>query len=407
MTPLRFVHCADLHLDSPPAGVASHAVPFREASRQALISIVDTCLEQEVHCLLIAGDLYDRDLQDSAPLVFFNQQMQRLAEAAIPVFLIKGNHDAANRAIGGLLPANVHAFLPGQPQSELLQMGGHQVAVHGWSYAQEDEAGFKISDYPPAVAGALNLGLLHTALEPSGPYAPCTPADLFAKGYDYWALGHAHVFKEFRQDACLIVNPGMPQGRAIDETGVKGAYLVEISPGQAPQGRFFQTSNIEWTRLAIDARGLVSDSDLERLIRRKLETLINEGRSQRYACRLQLNQVEPQLYAQRYAVMDQFQSLFDGALDGRVLIEAVRLQARDQAVELDVDESLRAMAALVGADDLSQSLQELSEPLARSLGALGQEITLTKIGEALGDQDPATVLSQALSYGRIGAPEDE
>lgn len=400
MNPLRFIHCADLHLDSPPPGVTSHAVPFREASRQALTSIVNTCLEQEVHCLLIAGDLYDRDLQDSAPLVFFNQQMQRLAEAQIPVFLIKGNHDAANRAIGGLLAPNVHAFLPQTPQTEMRALGGHQVAVHGWSYAREDETDFRISSYPQAVADAINIGLLHTALEPTGPYAPCRPADLFAKGYDYWALGHAHVQKEFRQDGCLIVNPGMPQGRAIDETGVKGAYMVEITPGHPPQGQFFQTSSIEWARIEIDARGLMSDNDLERLMRSQLEALVNSGSSQRYACRLQLQEVEPDIYAQRYAVMDQFARLFDGAFDGRILVEAVRLSQRSDDAALQLEEAGQAMATLVNGEDLGQVLQELEEPLRKSVGALAKEVKLDDIVAAFKDQDPEAVLAQALNYGR-------
>lgn len=400
MTGLRFVHCADLHLDSPPPGVAGQVVPFRDASRQALISIVDTCLEQEVHCLLIAGDLYDRDLQDSAPLVFFNQQMQRLADADIPVFLIKGNHDAANRAIGGLLAPNVHAFLPGAPQTELRQLGGLSVAIHGWSYAQGNEAGFQISDYPRAVADAINLGLLHTALEPGGPYAPCTPADLFAKGYDYWALGHAHVFKEFRQDGCLIINPGMPQGRKITEGGTKGAYLVEMVPGQAPQGRFFQTSSIEWARVEVDAQGLVTDSDLERLIRRRLEALVNEGNSQRFACRLQLVSVEPEIYAQRYAVKEQFERLFDGALDGRVFVESVRFEMRSGAADTAFEESASALAPLTKGEDLNQILKDLSEPLAKSLGTYGTEIGLTDISASLGEQDAEQVLLQALGYGR-------
>lgn len=400
--PLRFVHCADLHLDSPPPGVAGHNVPFRQASRLALERIVDTCLGEEVDALLIAGDLYDRDLQDNAPLIFFNQQMQRLAEQDIPVFMIRGNHDAANRAIGGLLAPNVHLFLPGEPQTEVRELAGQTVALHGWSYAQEAEPDFKISTYPKPVAGAINIGLLHTALEPQGPYAPCSPAELFALGYDYWALGHAHIEKRFAQGQCLIVNPGMPQGRAIDEEGSKGAFLVEISAGQAPRGRAFKTSSLDWHRLVIDARGLSSENDLERLIRRKLEGLLNDGDAERWACRLQIEGAGAALFAQRYVLMDTMARLFDASFEARVFIERVLVKPAQAQSALEPSTTLAALAPFVDDADLAAFLEELSEPLAKTLGALGRELNLPGLGAEILDQNAQSLLDQALRYGQDG-----
>lgn len=401
---LRFVHCADLHLDSPPPGVASHTVPFRQASRLALERIVDTCLDQEVDFLLIAGDLYDRDLQDNAPLIFFNQQMQRLADQDIPVFMIRGNHDAANKAIGGLLAANVHLFLPGQPQTVERVFAGQRVALHGWSYAQESEPDFKIAAYPEPVSGAINIGLLHTALEPQGPYAPCSEADLFAKGYDYWALGHAHVEKVRGQGSCLIVNPGMPQGRAIDEEGSKGAYLVEIAPGHAPQGQPFKTSSLDWQRLAIDAQGLSSENDLERLIRRALEALINQGHAERWACRLQVQNAGPELFAQRYALMDTLARLFDGSFEGRIFIERVVVSAAVTR-RIEASATLAALAPFVADSSAREALVELREAVAKTLGGLGKELDLPGLEQEMAALEPEAILDQALRYGQASAQE--
>ncbi len=400
--PLRFVHCADLHLDSPPPGIAGHSVPFRQASRLALERIVDTCLGEEVDFLLIAGDLYDRDLQDNAPLIFFNQQMHRLAEQRIPVFMIRGNHDAANKSIGGLLAPNVHLFLPGDPQTERRDFGGQAVAFHGWSYAQEAEPNFQISTYPEPVAGAINIGLLHTALEPQGPYAPCSPAQLFAKGYDYWALGHAHIEKRFAEGRCLIVNPGMPQGRAIDEEGSKGAYLVTISTGQPPEGCSFKTSSLDWRRLVIDARGLSSENDLERLIRRALNDLLNQGDAERWACRLQIEGAGPELYGQRYSIVDAMARLFDGSFDARVFIERVVMKPADHQPLVEPSASLAALAPFVQASDVAQGLEELSEALAKTLGALGRELDLPGLEAEVREADPTALLDQALRDGRDG-----
>jgi len=94
----RFLHTADIHLDSPlrtlamrDAALSAH---IRGATRKAFTGMVDTCLDQRLDALVIAGDLYDRDLQDMSTALFFGRQMRRLADAGIRVFIIRGNHDA-------------------------------------------------------------------------------------------------------------------------------------------------------------------------------------------------------------------------------------------------------------------------------------------------------------------------
>ena len=101
MANFRFVHAADLHLDSPLRGLeADPTAPaelIRGATRRALGRLVDLAIEENVDFMLIAGDLYDGDWPDFGTGLFFSAQMRRLTQAGIPVFTIRGNHDAANR----------------------------------------------------------------------------------------------------------------------------------------------------------------------------------------------------------------------------------------------------------------------------------------------------------------------
>ena len=59
----RFVHTADIHLDSPLKSLALRHPKLGElignATRQAFVRIVDLCLEEQVDAMLLAGDLYD------------------------------------------------------------------------------------------------------------------------------------------------------------------------------------------------------------------------------------------------------------------------------------------------------------------------------------------------------------
>ena len=64
MARLRFVHAADLHLDSPFRGIRNEAPDYvaetlRRATFDAYDNIVGLCLREQVDALLVAGDIYD------------------------------------------------------------------------------------------------------------------------------------------------------------------------------------------------------------------------------------------------------------------------------------------------------------------------------------------------------------
>ena len=88
-----------------------------------------------------------------------------------------------------------------------------------------------VRGYPPPRSGSFNVGVLHTSLdgrEGHARYAPTSVAELAARGYDYWALGHVHAYEEVSQDPWMVF-PGNLQGRNVRETGPKGAVLVEVA----------------------------------------------------------------------------------------------------------------------------------------------------------------------------------
>src|SRR5436190_9561279 len=119
----KFLHAADIHLDSPPVGLERYdgaPVEIRQATRRALENLVQLALDEQVAFVLIAGDLYDRDWRDYRTGLFFVNQMARLRQAKIPVFAIAGNHDAANKMTRTLrMQANV-MLTTEEPESRIL-----------------------------------------------------------------------------------------------------------------------------------------------------------------------------------------------------------------------------------------------------------------------------------------------
>ncbi len=97
----RFVHAADIHLDSPLKSLALRdpdlAALIGDATRQAFVRIVDLCLDERVDALLLAGDLYDGDQTSMKTARFLAEQLRRLDAAGIRTFVIRGNHDALSK----------------------------------------------------------------------------------------------------------------------------------------------------------------------------------------------------------------------------------------------------------------------------------------------------------------------
>ena len=228
---MKFIHTADIHLDSPLSGLAAYKdAPvdlLRNVTRDAFTRLVDLAIEEAVDFMVIAGDLYDGSWKDYNTGHFFCREMGRLNLANIPVYLLFGNHDADSEMTKKLtLPANVHTF--DTRKASTFRIDALRVALHGRSYKEAATVDNLASTYPAPLAGWLNIGVLHTALEgyaAHANYAPCSVAELSAKGYDYWALGHVHEHAVI-QTAPWIVFPGNLQGRHIRETGPRGAVMV-------------------------------------------------------------------------------------------------------------------------------------------------------------------------------------
>jgi DNA repair exonuclease SbcCD nuclease subunit len=219
---------------------------IRQATRRALDNLVQLAISEKVNFVLVCGDLYDGDWKDYNTGLFFISRMARLAEAGIAVYIIAGNHDAANRNTKSLsLPDGVKLIGSRAPSTFMLEDIG--VAIHGQSFPTQAVKIDLSEKYPPAVNGFFNIGMLHTCATGSNehhPYAPCSMDGLKSKGYDYWALGHIHK----RQVLCeepLIIFPGNLQGRSIKETGPKGCILVRVEKDQ-PIYDFHALDVIRW-----------------------------------------------------------------------------------------------------------------------------------------------------------------
>jgi len=341
--PLRFIHTADIHLDSPLRGLSAYpdapAEQLRGATREAFRQLVTLAIEERVDFIVIAGDLYDGDWPDFNTGLFFCAEMGRLQRSGIPAFVLFGNHDAESHMTRALrLPDNVRRFSAGG--CEVHRLEHLKVALHGRSFKKRDTPENLLTSYGEPLRGYVNIGVLHTALEghaDHASYAPCTLEQLHAKGYDYWALGHVHEHRVWtgRSTICF---PGNLQGRSIRETGRRGAVLVTIEDDAPPQLERLYLDVLRWEHVVVDVSACDSLDALGRATGRALARLLEEDAQVPRALRLTL-QGETGLHGELFQRGGELRAhvLAEIAARGpdRFWLEKVRLATRPAAVMPD------------------------------------------------------------------------
>lgn len=291
----RFIHTADVHLDSPLDQLRrldqSAAARLQQASRRSLELIVETAIERRVDAVIVAGDLFDGPVKDAGAGLWVDSQFKRLIRANIPVVLIRGNHDAQSNARRIVQwSSGVRMFGTDAPESVVFEQAG--LAIHGQSFGARAETNDLTTCYPKPLTGLFNIGVLHTSLAGSAAhdvYAPTTIAALESKGYDYWALGHIHQRSQRSlSERCFIGFSGNTQGRHIREFGPKGFNLVEVVDGRMQQIEFVPCDSLRWHEIHLNCSQVELLGDIEDQLPAVVEPLAQEADGRSLAVRIRL-----------------------------------------------------------------------------------------------------------------------
>ena len=91
---MKFVHIADVHLDTPFKTISDRAdlgVERRLEQRKALKKVVDYIKENNIEYLFISGELYDEAYVRESSISFLNNLFKEIPNTKI--YIAPGNHD--------------------------------------------------------------------------------------------------------------------------------------------------------------------------------------------------------------------------------------------------------------------------------------------------------------------------
>ncbi|OPA81158.1 hypothetical protein BVG16_02150 [Paenibacillus selenitireducens] len=297
MASFRFLHAADLHLDSPFRGMAQVPESYRERLREstftAFSNLIDLAIREHVDFIVLSGDIYDASDRSLRAQLRLQRGLSRLAGHHIPVYIIHGNHDPEDGVQAQLdWPANVHFFGSKEVTAKTVFRGGRSqvdtdaaaegsveplAVVCGISYASMALNDNVAKSYQRLPHSELyHIGLLHGNVDGDpnhDNYAPCAKRELIESGIDYWALGHIHMREILHEQEPWIVYPGNIQGRSVKEHGAKGCYIVDVAADKQAELTFCPLDDVRWHVVNLSIEGVNTEQELKNRLDLAMERL--------------------------------------------------------------------------------------------------------------------------------------
>lgn len=298
MTGCRFIHAADLHLDSPFRGMfevnPETAAVLRDATFRVFDAIIDLCIRERVDALLVAGDIFDSADRSLRAQLAFERGLRRLDTNHIRCFICHGNHDPLNAWDAHItLPPSAHRFGQQIEAVSLRPDDPDSVVIYGISYPRRDVRDSLVPRFLESFQkGKLSIGLMHANVGNQAGhenYAACTFADLEAVGINYWALGHIHTRLVKPTATGVMAFPGNPQGRSVVEEGPKGVLLVTISDSGSIQYEFKAVDQVRWGQIQVDVAAASDRASLDYLIDQSVQKAREDADGRHLVYRLVLS----------------------------------------------------------------------------------------------------------------------
>lgn len=283
MSRTRILCLGDLHLGLPPSRLPPDADPRRTSTAAVWLRAVEAAVEHEASLVLLSGDVVDRNNRYFEAFGPLQEGLARLAAAGIEVCAVAGNHDAdVLEPLRRVLSTGHLRLLGAGGEWERFSLeddaGRPVLHVDGWSFPARDvrEDPTASHDLPRPDDDAPVLGMVHGDLGRRGSTnAPLSRAGLARPEVDAWLLGHLH--KPERIDLAgerWALYPGSPQPLDPTETGVHGAWWIDVEAGRLGEPRRVALATVRYERVEVDLTGTETVEDVRgALVRRVTEAV--------------------------------------------------------------------------------------------------------------------------------------
>lgn len=262
---MRFIHIADVHLDTPFSFLAERdnlGAIRRLEQRQIFKKVIDYIKNEKIPYLFIAGDLYDHSYVKKTTIEYINNLFKEIPDTKI--FISPGNHDPIlkNSYYNNFeWNANVYIF-----NSQIKCYEFDDVDIYGYGFDEFYCNSFNLDDIKIKNKNKINILVVHGDIDGSknvdNLYNPINKIELQNKKFDYVAMGHIHKRQIISQN---IVYPGSLVSLGFDEQGEHGLIDVSLEKENL-KINFIKLDERMFEEKNIDITNINSEEDLIELI---------------------------------------------------------------------------------------------------------------------------------------------
>ena len=282
MKNIKFIHCADIHLDTPFSSLGTlygKSSIRRQDIKMTFETIIEMAYKEQVDFLFICGDLYEHNYIRKSTINFINDSFEKIKNTK--VIMIPGNHDPWVK--GAYYKSfnwadNVYILTDDRPY-----IGFEEEGV--W-VGQGDMFLLGQRDMQPVPLSNINFLLLHGSVDfdfNKNSYNPISSKTLALIGMDYIALGHFHNRIDKVAGLQNIYNPGSPEPLGFDETGKHGYFIGNISKDQFNnkklEVKFISASRKEYVESEVNITDCTTDEGIIKKINDRLAQIVTNAES--------------------------------------------------------------------------------------------------------------------------------
>lgn len=261
---MKFVHIADLHLDSPFINLSdreNYGEKRRLEQRKALKKIIEYIKDNNIKYLFISGDLYEHKYIRKTTIEYINNLFKEIPNTTI--FIAPGNHDPyiKNSYYNKFnWNENVKIF-----NSKIEKIETEEADIYGYGFDDFYCKDCNIKQLEIKNKNKINILVMHGSLNSGGSedkeYNPLQKNELKQKGFDYIALGHIHKLDYNNEENQNIVYPGSTVALGFDEPGNHGMIVGNLEKEKINLN-FICVDESEFQLHEIDITNIISKEEL-------------------------------------------------------------------------------------------------------------------------------------------------
>jgi DNA repair exonuclease SbcCD nuclease subunit len=224
-----------VHLDGDSYGTSQQQQAHRERLRDVFRRIVDLALADDVHLVLIAGDLFDHNRVADDTVAFVQAELRRFRR---PVVILPGNHDSlyANSLHDrhDLADGANHVHVIRKLQGQVIEFPELDLMVWGRAMEEHEREFRPLAHVPPRDEArwclAMGHGFFYETRQPPERSSPIFADEIRDSGWDYVALGHQHVQTDVSQGSVVAYYAGAPMDGSVLRVDFSEEDGVRVAP---------------------------------------------------------------------------------------------------------------------------------------------------------------------------------